>query len=162
MKKSTFDNDKVTDFQPNTQSSDKKNINMTFYKFFFGIKSQKANWLLFGGMFSLIIYCFLIILVRILIGLTTNFIQNGNLSELNFLCLIIAILGPVNSSICLLTGYFFKKHFFEIRYQYKKNYYNLVLKQAFSWFIKQDLNKLSKSIKNDIDKIEKGVNNLTI
>lgn len=141
----------------NTISTGEKRVQISLHKFLFGIKSMKANWLLLAGILSLIVYSSLIVLVRVLLALSINYIRNKNSSELNFFCLILVIMGPVCSAMCILTGYLFKKHFEEICNKYKHNYYNLVFKQDFSWFNTQDLNKLSESIKIDIDKIERGV-----
>lgn len=154
------DNDANNNRNKNIGLSGGNLMQITLYKFLFGIKSRNANWLLFAGNLSLIIYSALIVLVRFLVALSINYIRNNDTSELNFFCLILVIIAPICFGLCILTGYFFKKHFEEICNQYKLNYYNLVFKQHFSWFNRQDLNKLSESIKIDIDKIERGVKKL--
>lgn len=75
-----------------------------FFKFIFGIKSWKANWLSFAGISLLIIYSLFIVLVRILYGVGVNYIKNNNIDEVNFFSLIITLMGPLTYLICILRG----------------------------------------------------------
>lgn len=128
------------------------------FKFIFGIDIGYTKFLLFLGFFFLIIHCLFLVLTEIFFGLCLNFIKSGNMSDLKFLCLIIAIIGPLQFLLMFGAGFLFKKHSHTLSETYKRNYYSLVFKQEFLWFNKQDLNKFSESIKKDNLNIEKGVN----
>lgn len=156
MKKIEIDS-KINNIHTNIETDHLNTVKVSSSKFFFGIKSSRANWFLFGGVSLLIIYSLLIVLIRFLFGLCVNYINNNNLTELNFFCLIIAIMGPVSFLFCILSGYFFKMHSNALCTHYKNNYYQLVIKQDYSWFNCQDLNKLSESMKFDTEKIAQGV-----
>lgn len=135
----------------------KKNADVGFFKFLFGIKNSIGNVYLFLGIFILLIYSVVSLISEVFYGICINFIQSKQMDELKIYCLILGLTGIAYFFLFIICGAFMKKHSEYLCKNFKVNYYSLIFKQDFGWFNSQDLNKLSESIKTSYEKLQNGV-----
>lgn len=139
-------------------SLDENKEEVGFWKFLFAIKLPLANFYFFLGTIMMLMFSLITTLLEIFYGFCLNLIQIGDMVQLPYYCLALGLMGLLLLLFYIFVGYLFRQHSYYICEKYKLNYYSLIFKQDFSWFNKQDLNKLSESIKSDIEKIQFGVN----